>query len=101
VGNEDGDGSEKTSKGSTMHVALTPELARFVRERVASGLYGSASELVRESLRMMLRQELRDAAGDLDRDRVRGAIAGLRRLRQQQRLGHDLTLRELIDEGRA
>lgn len=36
-----------------MNVSLTPELASFVRAQVASGRYGSASEVVRASLRMM------------------------------------------------
>lgn len=36
-----------------MNVSLTPELERFVREKVASGLYNNASEVVREALRAM------------------------------------------------
>jgi len=34
-----------------MNVSLTPELERFVREKVATGLYNNASEVVREALR--------------------------------------------------
>jgi antitoxin ParD1/3/4 len=40
-----------------MNVSLTPELERQVEERVASGLYGSASELVREALRLFFRYD--------------------------------------------
>lgn len=36
-----------------MNVSLTPELERLVREKVASGLYNNASEVVREALRTM------------------------------------------------
>lgn len=36
-----------------MNVSLTPELERFVREKVASGLYNNASEVVREALRAL------------------------------------------------
>jgi putative addiction module CopG family antidote len=36
-----------------MNVSLTPELERLVREKVASGLYNNASEVVREALRAM------------------------------------------------
>lgn len=36
-----------------MNVNLTPELERFVRDKVASGRYNSASEVVRESLRLL------------------------------------------------
>ena len=34
-----------------MNVSLTPELEKFVEEKVASGRYTSASEVIRESLR--------------------------------------------------
>jgi antitoxin ParD1/3/4 len=36
----------------TLNVSLPPELETRVREHVASGLYGSASEVVREALRL-------------------------------------------------
>jgi len=39
----------------TMNVNLTPELTRFVCEGVASGDYASASELVRDALRLLKR----------------------------------------------
>jgi antitoxin ParD1/3/4 len=43
-----------------MNVSLTPELERLVQEKVASGLYSSASEVVREALRLLQeRDELR------------------------------------------
>ncbi|HMW86148.1 MAG: type II toxin-antitoxin system ParD family antitoxin [Candidatus Competibacter sp.] len=57
----------------TMNVNLTPQIEEMVRRKVASGLYTSASEVVREALRLMdekdrvravkleqLRQDLRD-----------------------------------------
>lgn len=37
-----------------MNVSLTPELERLVREKVATGLYNNASEVVREALRLFL-----------------------------------------------
>lgn len=36
-----------------MNVSLTPELERFVQEKVKSGRYLSASEVIREALRLM------------------------------------------------
>jgi antitoxin ParD1/3/4 len=36
-----------------MNVSLTPELERLVQEKVASGLYQTASEVVREGLRLL------------------------------------------------
>ena len=36
-----------------MNVSLTPELDQYVAEKVASGRYTSASEVVREALRLL------------------------------------------------
>ena len=36
-----------------MNVSLTPELEKMVTEKVSSGLYNSASEVVREGLRLL------------------------------------------------
>jgi antitoxin ParD1/3/4 len=36
-----------------MNVSLTPELERFVSAKVEAGRYGSASEVVREALRLL------------------------------------------------
>jgi antitoxin ParD1/3/4 len=41
----------------TMNVSLTPELERYVAERVASGRYRSASEVVRAALRLLEKDE--------------------------------------------
>jgi putative addiction module CopG family antidote len=43
--------------GATMNVSLTPELERYVRRKVASGLYNNASELIREALRLLVERE--------------------------------------------
>ncbi len=40
-----------------MNVSLTPELEGLVNEKVASGLYNSASEVVREALRLLFEHE--------------------------------------------
>jgi antitoxin ParD1/3/4 len=39
-----------------MNVSLTPELENLVNEQVKSGLYNSASEVIRESLRLFKEQ---------------------------------------------
>jgi antitoxin ParD1/3/4 len=36
-----------------MNVSLTPELEKFVSDKVAAGRYNSASEVVREALRLL------------------------------------------------
>lgn len=40
-----------------MNVSLTPELEKFVAGKVKSGRYTSASEVVREALRLLEREE--------------------------------------------
>lgn len=41
-----------------MNISLTPELENLVNEKVKSGLYNSASEVIRESLRLLQEQDL-------------------------------------------
>ena len=41
----------------TININLTPQLEAMVRDKVAGGLYGSASEVVREALRLMQEQD--------------------------------------------
>lgn len=36
-----------------MNISLTPELEKFVQQKVNSGMYTSASEVIRESLRLL------------------------------------------------
>ena len=36
-----------------MNVSLTPALEKMVQDKVASGLYNSASEVIREALRLL------------------------------------------------
>jgi antitoxin ParD1/3/4 len=59
-----------------MNVNLTPQLEELVRSKVSSGMYRSASEVVREALRLMDEQ-----------DRLRQAK--LDELRRDVRLGLD------------
>lgn len=44
-----------------MNVSLTPELERYIRRKVDSGLYGNASEVIREALRLLVGQETANA----------------------------------------
>jgi putative addiction module CopG family antidote len=40
-----------------MNVSLTAELEKYVRRKVASGLYNNASEVIREALRLLVARE--------------------------------------------
>lgn len=40
-----------------MNISLTPTLEKYVQDKVASGLYNSVSEVIREALRMMASKE--------------------------------------------
>jgi antitoxin ParD1/3/4 len=44
-----------------MNVSLTPELESLIQDKVASGRYASASEVVREALRLLERRDKTDA----------------------------------------
>lgn len=61
-----------------MNVNLTPQLEDLVRAKVSSGMYTSASEVVREALRLMQEQDqLREAKlEELRRDIRRGLESG-------------------------
>ena len=52
-----------------MNVSLTRELARMVKQKVKSGLYNSASEVVREALRLLIHydQDRQHDRADLNR----------------------------------
>jgi len=40
-----------------MNVSLTPELEELINQKVATGMYHSASEVVREGLRLLSEQD--------------------------------------------
>ena len=59
-----------------MNVDLTPHLEDMVRQKVSSGLYTSASEVVREALRLMDEQDrLRAAKTEHLRQDIREGLA--------------------------
>ena len=63
----------------TMHVNLSPEMEAFIRNKVAGGFYGNATEVIRDAIRRMQAEEVRLAAwqaairvGDEQLDRGEG-----------------------------
>ena len=64
-----------------MNVSLTQDLADLVRRKVESGLYTSASEVVREALRLLADQDRLNA---IHEEELRAQIAeGLRSAEQE------------------
>jgi uncharacterized protein len=71
-----------------MNVSLTAELEKYVRRKVASGLYNNASEVIREALRLHVENErappTRRARGSPKKDEVVAELAALEKpLRQR------------------
>lgn len=71
-----------------MNVSLTPELEQFVQDKVKSGRYLSASEVVREALRLLE-----------ERDQLREMR--LETLRKEIRIGLEQSDRGEVFEGEA
>ncbi len=76
-----------------MNVILTPELERLVQEKVASGLYDSQSEVVREALRLLAKQ---DRLRQVHLERLRKALTeGLQQADRGQLLDGDTVVEEI------
>ena len=60
---------------TSLNVSLTPELEQFIASRVASGRYQTASEVVREGLRLLEeREQARETALQELRAKLRRGI---------------------------
>ena len=55
-----------------MNVSLTPQLEALLKEKVATGMYGSVSEVVREALRLLSE---RDSMQEIKREALKREIA--------------------------
>lgn len=75
----------------TMNVSLSAELAAFVEDEVASGEYGTASEVVRDGLRRLLRNKaVREEKAAILRREVRRGLDQARAGRFSQRSVADI-----------
>ncbi len=75
-----------------MNVSLTPELENWVKEKVNTGLYTSASEVVREAIRTLREQ---DEIREIQREKLRQQLTiGIEQLENGQ--SQPLT-KELLD----
>ena len=63
-----------------MNVSLTPELEKFLNDKVQSGMYSSASEVIQEALRLMQERDQFDSQQlELTRAKIRRGIEQLDR----------------------
>lgn len=81
-----------------MEISMTPKLEKFVNLKIASGEFGSASEVIHEALRLMdevekerkleleeLRREIQVGIDEAERGDVRDAKEAIREIREQYR----------------
>ena len=79
-----------------MNVSLTPELEQIVDQKVKSGMYNSASEVVREGLRLLqqrddmhkeklnaLRTEIQKGIDDLEAGRYRDGAEAMAEIKER------------------
>lgn len=77
-----------------MNVSLTPELEQFIANKVATGRYGSASEVVRAALRTFeeeekwasyAREKVAKGIADMEADRIVDGETAMTRIRNAAR----------------
>ncbi|MEA2756335.1 MAG: antitoxin ParD1/3/4 [Aliidongia sp.] len=79
-----------------MNVSLTPELEQLIHLKVETGRYNSASEVVREALRLMAQ---RDELQTLHKEEIRKQIAaGMASLRSGNSVDGEIFLAEIDSE---
>ncbi len=79
-----------------MHVSLTPALEQMIQDKVDSGLYNSASEVIREALRLLherdayqqmriaqLKKDIQEGLDDLEAGRVIDGETAMKKLMQR------------------
>jgi antitoxin ParD1/3/4 len=76
-----------------VNVSLTPELEKLIYEKVRSGLYNSASEVIREALRLL---HERDQVRQQELEAVRAKInRGLEQLDRGEGIPESVAVRRL------
>lgn len=84
-----------------MNISLTPELDTYVQDKVKSGLYHSASEVIREGLRLLKEKDaLQELRLEELRKQVREGFAQIERGECLEFSSTDEILAHVIEEGR-
>jgi antitoxin ParD1/3/4 len=79
-----------------MNVHLTPKLERLVQNKVQSGRYNSASEVVREALRLM---EQKDELRSIQLQELRSRVdKGLAQAERGEGADGEMFMQELIED---
>ena len=79
-----------------MNVSLTPELEKFVAREVETGLYQTASEVIRAGLRRLKQEKERGRAGPQTAEELDEALLrSLQRLERGEGVGGAAVLRRL------
>lgn len=79
-----------------MNVSLTPELEQFVHTKVQSGRYLSASEVVREALRLLEeRDRLREIRLQTLREKI---VVGVEQSDRGELFDGEVVIQELLGE---
>jgi antitoxin ParD1/3/4 len=79
-----------------MNVSLTPELEKFVRQKVKTGRYLSVSEVIREALRLL---EERDIQRQMRLEKLRQEVAvGIEQSDRGEIFDGEEVVAELLEE---
>ena len=82
-----------------MTIELKPETEQLVREELSSGHFRSVDEMIVEGARA--RRESKPTSSDASRKTPAEAAAHIRQMRRGNRLPSGVTIKDLINEGRA
>jgi Arc/MetJ-type ribon-helix-helix transcriptional regulator len=82
-----------------MTINLNPETERLVQEALQNGYFRSVDEIIVEGVQA--RREAKPLSREVKRKTRAEAVAHIRELRQGNRLPAGVTIKDLINEGRA
>ena len=82
-----------------MAINLKPETERLVQEELQNGRFRSVDEMI--VVGVQARREGKPLSGEVARKTPAEAVAHIRELRQGNRLPVGVTIKDLINEGRA
>lgn len=89
--------SAVTDTAMSLTIELTPDLEQVLDRGVASGRFATREEAVAYALRLLEREK---GVIETSPETRRNAIERMREIASRNALGPDLTIRQLIDEGR-